>query len=73
MEVYYRGQRLAYQELAEPLPRKCEVEDRSQRQRRGAIVRQAAQAESGSSLATRLPHHEAELAGEAEMPARASL
>jgi transposase len=31
MEVYYRGQRLAYQELAEPLPRKCEVEDRTKR------------------------------------------
>jgi len=29
MEVYYRGQRLAYQELAEPLPRKCEVDDRT--------------------------------------------
>src|SRR6202047_2948731 len=28
-EVYYRGQRLAYRELAEPLPRKCEVEDRT--------------------------------------------
>src|ERR1700724_966590 len=30
MEVYYRGQRLAYRELAEPLPRKCEVDDRTQ-------------------------------------------
>lgn len=29
MEVYYRGQRLAYQELPAPLPRKCEVEDRA--------------------------------------------
>jgi PAS domain-containing protein len=29
MEVYYRGQRLAYRELAEPLPRKCEVDDRT--------------------------------------------
>jgi hypothetical protein len=29
MEVYYRGQHLAYRELAEPLPRKCEVEDRT--------------------------------------------
>src|ERR1700756_2619404 len=29
MEVYYRGQRLGYRELAEPLPRKCEVEDRT--------------------------------------------
>jgi hypothetical protein len=29
MEVYYRGQRLAYQELAGPLPRKCEVDERS--------------------------------------------
>jgi hypothetical protein len=29
MEVYYRGQRLAYQELAAPLPRKCEVDDRA--------------------------------------------
>src|SRR5467141_943760 len=29
MQVYYRGQRLAYQELAEPLPRKCEVDDRT--------------------------------------------
>jgi PAS domain-containing protein len=29
MEVYYRGQRLAYQELAEPLPRECEVDDRT--------------------------------------------
>jgi PAS domain-containing protein len=29
MEVYYRGHRLAYRELAEPLPRKCEVEDRT--------------------------------------------
>ena len=27
MEVYYRGQRLAYRELAKPLPRKCEVDD----------------------------------------------
>jgi len=27
MEVYYRGQRLAYRELAPPLPRKCEVDD----------------------------------------------
>ena len=29
MEVYYRGQRLTYRELAEPLPRKCEVENRT--------------------------------------------
>jgi hypothetical protein len=29
LEVYYRGQRLAYQELAEPLPRKCEMDDRT--------------------------------------------
>ncbi len=29
MEVYYRGQRLAYRELAEPLPRTCEVDDRT--------------------------------------------
>jgi hypothetical protein len=29
MEVCYRGQRLAYQELAAPRPRKCEVEDRA--------------------------------------------
>jgi len=29
MEVYYRGQRITYQELAAPLPRKCEVDDRT--------------------------------------------
>jgi hypothetical protein len=29
MEVYYRGQRRAYQELPAPLPRKCGVEDRA--------------------------------------------
>jgi len=29
MEVYYRGQRLTYRELAQPLPRKCEVDDRT--------------------------------------------
>jgi transposase len=29
MEVYYRGQRLAYQELPAPLPRKCEVDDKA--------------------------------------------
>jgi hypothetical protein len=27
--VYYRGQRLAYQELPAPLNRKCEAEDRA--------------------------------------------
>src|SRR6201997_5384975 len=31
MEVYYRGQRLTYRELAEPLPRKCAVDDRTKR------------------------------------------
>ena len=29
MEVYYRGQRLTYRELAQPLPRKCEADDRT--------------------------------------------
>jgi transposase len=29
MAVYYRGQRLAYRELAKPLPRQCEVDDRT--------------------------------------------
>jgi hypothetical protein len=38
--------------------------DAFQRHGRCSIVRQGAQAEPGSSLATRLPHHEAELAGE---------
>src|ERR1700736_5472756 len=31
MEVYYRGQRLTYRELAQPLPRKCEADDRAKR------------------------------------------
>jgi len=29
LEVYYRGQRLSYQELAAPLPRTCEVDGRA--------------------------------------------
>src|SRR4029077_5952378 len=53
MQVYYRGQRLTYRELAQPRPRKCEVDDRTKHS--VAVRLFAKQAESRSFLATRLP------------------
>jgi len=62
-EVYYRGESIAFQELAPPPPSQPRGRQRP-RHGRGFHVRKRAQAEPGSSLAPSLQPHEAEWAGE---------